>query len=168
MYCVSHSAAYLEALYIMGVCEFIETWHSSNVKVHTQSGILLPQETANHYQFAGPKRTNENKTEMSCKRRWGKTSPLRIRWLFNSSWTEHVCTLCLKQTLLHLIQECTFQFCWSKVLLNTSVKGRVVPCLITTIFGPWSSFIYRYSGCFYGLTRFCKMLSILAVIQQST
>lgn len=166
MYCVSHSAAYLEALYIMGVREFIETWHSSNVKVHTQSGILLLQETANHYQFAGPKWTNENKTEMSCKRHWGKTS-LWIRWLLNSSWTERVYSLpdtnaSLPDTRVH------FSILLKLNIIEHFCKMEVVPCLIRTIYGPWSSFIYRYSGCFYGLTWFCKMLSILAVIQQST
>lgn len=39
---------------------------------------------------------------------------------------------------------------------------------IRTIDVPENGFIYWYSGCFYRLTHFCKMLNILAVGQQST
>lgn len=74
---MSHSAAYLETLHIMGayVCAFIENWQSSSVKF-TQREEILPQETANHYQLAKPKQTNESKPEMNCKRHWGKAAPL--------------------------------------------------------------------------------------------
>lgn len=70
---MSHSAAYLEALHIMGayVCAFIENGHSSNVKF-THREELLPQETANHYQLAKPKQTKGSKPEMNCKRHWVK------------------------------------------------------------------------------------------------
>lgn len=141
------------------VCAFIENWQSSSVKF-TQREEILPQETANHYQLAKPKQTNESKPEMNCKRHWGKAAPLYDYLILCE---QCVCTLTETSSSPPDARQHRFKL---NIIEHLCQTGAVL-CLITTWMRP-RTVSSRGTEAVSPLTHFCKMLNIVAVGQHST